>query len=135
MNPFRKRKRPSVFQLSLKEAVNECTSRLAALDTVQPIRADTDPRLIPVFGMKYAVFQFLYTAALPLRDEHGSVVLIDIKYGSKIILDFEAAYDPDDGSIDSEAHSYLVLLRSLCNEWNVHIAEDFNLDQQYDGRS
>lgn len=106
-----------VYRMTIIDVINECTDRLTMLERLKPIRKG-DTRTTTVFGVTYAVHQFVYSAATPTREEHVEVILIDLEHGDIRSLAVQDTFDPIDG-FSSFAHDFLVELRLLCKAWRV----------------
>lgn len=114
------RKFSPVSKMQLVDIVLEINTRLEVLEHFKKPQNKYDLRVMKKFNIEYLPVQFLYIGQTPMRDEYGAMILLDIEHGQVQTFPFQIAYDPDDGSAHSEAHTELVFLRTLCKEWGVY---------------
>lgn len=108
-----------IFDMSLKAAVCECNERIEALEraclTIIP-GSDPSPDQMKyliewLYNAPYVVHQFLYSSVTPVRQEHGSIILIELDTLEKHILPILFNRDQH---FPSFAHEYLKKLRRFC---------------------
>jgi hypothetical protein len=103
------------YKMEMIDVINECAERLMLLERVMKIR-EGDVRTTKIFGVVYAIHQFVYSAATPTREEHVEILLIDIEHGDIKSMTVADSFDFEVGH-QSFAHSFLIELRQLCKEW------------------